>query len=213
MALSIYQLKPRFQALLRPLVRVLFRAGVTANQVTVFACVLSVALGVALYGLHLPHACFALIPVWMLLRMGLNAIDGMLAREHGQQTVLGAYLNELTDVLSDAALYLPFARLALFDPLWIGVIVLLAALSEMAGVLGAVVGGERRYDGPMGKSDRAFVFGFFGLVVAFGGDAPGANVAWLGLVTWALPLVAGLTACSVYNRIRAGIRGVHERRA
>lgn len=213
MALSIYQLKPRFQALLRPLVRVLFRAGVTANQVTVFACVFSVALGVVLYGLHLPHACFALIPVWMLLRMGLNAIDGMLAREHGQQTVLGAYLNELTDVLSDAALYLPFARLALFDPLWIGVIVLLAALSEMAGVLGAVVGGERRYDGPMGKSDRAFVFGFFGLVVAFGGDAPGANVAWLGLVTWALPLVAGLTACSVYNRIRAGIRGVHERRA
>lgn len=213
MALSIYQLKPRFQALLRPLVRVLFRAGVTANQVTVFACVFSVALGVVLYCLHLPHACFALIPVWMLLRMGLNAIDGMLAREHGQQTVLGAYLNELTDVLSDAALYLPFARLALFDPLWIGVIVLLAALSEMAGVLGAVVGAERRYDGPMGKSDRAFVFGFFGLVVAFGGDAPGANVAWLGLVTWALPLVAGLTACSVYNRIRAGIRGVHERRA
>lgn len=213
MALSIYQLKPRFQALLRPLVQTLFRVGVTANQVTVFACVLSVALGLALYGLPLPSICFALIPVWMLLRMGLNAIDGMLAREHGQQTVLGAYLNELTDVLSDAALYLPFARLALFDPFWIGVVVLLAALSEMAGVLGAVVGAERRYDGPMGKSDRAFVFGLFGLVVAFWGDAPGGNVAWLGFVTWALPLVAGLTACSIYNRIRAGIRGVHERRA
>ena len=41
-ALSIYALKPRFQALLRPLAAALARAGVTANQVTVAACVVSV---------------------------------------------------------------------------------------------------------------------------------------------------------------------------
>ena len=213
MALSIYQLKPRFQALLRPLVRTLFRAGVTANQVTVSACVLSVALGVALYGLPLPTWCFALIPVWMLCRMALNAIDGMLAREHGQQSVLGANLNELTDVVSDAALYLPFARIAPFDPFWIGVIALLAALSEMAGIQGAVVGGERRYDGPMGKSDRAFVFGLLGLIVAAGGHEADSHAAWHALITWGLPCIALLTACSIYNRVQAGIRGAHERSA
>lgn len=213
MALSIYQLKPRFQALLRPLVGALYRAGVTANQVTVLACALSIALGLALYGLPLSAAYFALIPAWMLLRMAFNAIDGMLARDHGQQSVLGAYLNELTDVLSDAALYLPFARIAPFDPFWVGAIVLLAAMSEMAGVLGAVVGGERRYDGPMGKSDRAFVFGVFGLVVALGGQAPDSHPGWHLLITWGLPFVAALTAYSIYNRIQAGIRGVHERRA
>jgi len=42
---SIYGLKPRFQALLRPVAGMLYRAGVTANTVTVFACLLSVALG------------------------------------------------------------------------------------------------------------------------------------------------------------------------
>lgn len=41
--------------------------------------------------------------------MGLNAIDGMLAREFGQQSRLGAYLNELSDVIADAALYLSLA--------------------------------------------------------------------------------------------------------
>ena len=51
--------------------------------------------------LLLPRGCFA--------RMALNAIDGMLAREHGQKIELGALLNELGDVVSDAALYLPFA--------------------------------------------------------------------------------------------------------
>ncbi len=42
---------------------------------------------------------YALLPVWMLLRMALNAVDGMLAREFGQQSRLGAYLNELSDVV------------------------------------------------------------------------------------------------------------------
>ena len=46
-----------------------------------------------------------LIPITLLIRMALNAIDGMLAREHNMKTPLGAILNELGDVLSDSALY------------------------------------------------------------------------------------------------------------
>lgn len=212
MALSIYQLKPRFQALLRPLVVLLARQGVTANQVTVMACLVSVALGLALHVLALPRAWFALIPLWMLLRMAFNAVDGMLAREHGQQSVLGAYLNELTDVLSDAALYLPFASVRPFDPFWVGVVVLLAALSEMAGMLGGAVGGVRQYDGPMGKSDRAVVFGGLGLLVALGAQGKDLPAGWAPLA-WVLPLVALLTAWSIRNRIQSGIQYVHERRS
>ncbi len=48
--------------------------------------------------------------------MAFNAIDGMLAREHNQQSKLGAFLNELTDVVSDAALYLPFALVRAVQP-------------------------------------------------------------------------------------------------
>ena len=36
--MSIYELKPKFQNLLRPLARRLYSAGVTANQVTLIAC-------------------------------------------------------------------------------------------------------------------------------------------------------------------------------
>lgn len=212
MALSIYQLKPRFQALLRPMVARLARAGVTANQVTLSACVVSVAIGLWLYLTDGAWAWYALIPVWMLLRMAFNAVDGMLAREHGQQSVLGAYLNELTDVLSDAALYLPFARVAPFDPFWLGVVVLASAMSEMAGALGATVGGVRQYDGPMGKSDRAAVFGLLGALVALFGQGPGLPASWWP-VGWALPLVAALSACAIYNRIQSGIQHSHERRS
>jgi CDP-diacylglycerol---glycerol-3-phosphate 3-phosphatidyltransferase len=193
--MSIYQLKPRFQALLRPVVHSLHGLGVTANQVTLAACAISVALGLWLAMHPLPATGFALIPFWMLLRMAFNAMDGMLAREYGQQTKLGAFLNELTDVVSDAALYLPFAYVAPFDPFWVGAVILLAALSEYAGALGPMVGASRRYDGPMGKSDRAFVFGALGLWIAL--DWP--LHAWsAGL----MPLIAGLVAWTTVNRVQ-----------
>ncbi|MDR7194233.1 hypothetical protein J2W68_002975 [Luteimonas terrae] len=111
--MSIYALKGRFQALLRPLVRALHGAGAgaTANQITVIAAPISLLVAAIVYvrapGLPL---LYLLLPVWMLVRMGLNAIDGMLAREFKQQSRLGAYLNELCDVVADAALYLALLR-------------------------------------------------------------------------------------------------------
>jgi len=200
-ALSIYQLKPRFQALLRPLMGRLDAVGVTANQVTIFACVVSVLLGLWLY-FALPSAiAFALIPVWMLLRMALNAIDGMLAREFHQKSTLGTFLNELSDVVADAALYLPFALVAPFEPFWIAVVITLAGLSEFAGALGPTVGASRRYDGPFGKSDRAFVFGALGLWVALAWPLPD----W---TKWLMPLLAVLTSLTIVNRVRGAIREV-----
>lgn len=196
--ISIYRLKPAFQRLLMPTARGLHDLGVTANQVTLFACAVSVALGLLLYLAPLPPIWFALLPIWLFVRMALNAIDGMLAREFDQRTALGAYLNELTDVIADAALYLPFAALAGFDPFWIGALVLAAALSEMAGVLGQTVGASRRYDGPFGKSDRAVLFGALGLLVAFVQPLP----AWLG---GSMPAAVALTAWTIVNRVRAGL--------
>lgn len=196
--MSIYQLKPRFQALLRPLVRRLHALGVTANQVTTLACLVSVGLGLWLYAMQPQRWAFVCMPVWMLLRMACNAVDGMLAREHGQQSPLGAMLNELTDVLSDAALVLPFAAVAPFSPLWVGVVVVLCGLSEFAGALGTVVGASRRYDGPMGKSDRAFVLGALGLYVATGAPLPEA-------AAWVFPLLAAGIACTVINRVRRAL--------
>jgi CDP-diacylglycerol--glycerol-3-phosphate 3-phosphatidyltransferase len=196
--MTIYQLKPRFQALLRPIVRRLHALGVTANQVTLAACVISVALGLYLFFAHPSPAAFAWIALWMLLRMGFNAIDGMLAREHGQQSPLGALLNELTDVVSDAALYLPFALIAPFSPFWLGTVIVLAGLSEFAGALGPTIGASRRYDGPLGKSDRAFVFGALALYIALGWPMP----IW---AAWLMPLLAALVAWTIANRVRRAV--------
>jgi len=48
-----------------------------------------------------------LMPVVLLLRMALNALDGMMARQFNLQSKMGAALNEMGDVVSDIVLLLP----------------------------------------------------------------------------------------------------------
>lgn len=198
---SIYQLKSRFQDLLRPLVGWMAGRGITANQVTVSAIVLS-ALGGLTLGLW-PEAGwpFLLLPVILFLRMALNAIDGMLAREHDMRSALGAVLNELGDVVSDLCLYLPFALLAGASPVLVIGICLLAVIGEMTGVIGVQVGASRRYDGPMGKSDRAVVFGTLGGLVGLG-------LAGATMLNVILGLTLVLAAVTVVNRARMALREV-----
>lgn len=200
---SIYQLKPAFQNLLRPIVRALARAGATPNQVTLAALALSTAAGALVALLPAYHVVLLLVPLTMFVRMALNAVDGMLAREHGMQTVLGGFLNELADVLSDCALYLPFA-LVLPAYAWLVLaLVLLAVIGEYAGVIAQALGGTRRYDGPMGKSDRAFLFGLIALLLGAGLEAG----RWCGILLLVTVLLAAWT---VVNRVRRGVEEIRQ---
>jgi CDP-diacylglycerol---glycerol-3-phosphate 3-phosphatidyltransferase len=199
MGLSVYQLKPRFQQLLRPLVRWLHGAGVTANMVTLLTCAVSCIVGVVVWHWAASRWVFALVPLWMFVRMAANAIDGMLAREFGQQSALGGFLNEVTDVVADAALILPFMALQGFAPALVVAVCLLAWLTEFVGVVAVAVGASRRYDGPMGKSDRAVVFGVVALL-----PAVGISLQTVGpFILWA---VLAALAWTVVNRVRSALR-------
>lgn len=198
---SIYDLKPRFQAILRPLVKSLAEAGVTANHVTVAALVLSFIVGALITLFPAQKWPLLLMPLALFVRMALNAIDGMLAREHAMKSSLGAILNELGDVLSDTALYLPLAWVPGVNSVWIVGVTILAIVSEMTGVIAVQIGAARRYDGPMGKSDRAFVFGLLGLLLGTG--IPPAR--WVDTV---LLITICLLIATIVNRARRALAEV-----
>jgi CDP-diacylglycerol--glycerol-3-phosphate 3-phosphatidyltransferase len=196
--MTLYAIKPAFQNLLRPACRALAKAGVTANQVTITAMLLSLATGGTLVILYETPWVLLLVPATLLVRMALNAIDGMLAREHDMQSPLGGLLNELGDVVSDFALYAPLGLIAGVSAVAVNVAVVLAVLSEMTGVVAVQISASRRYDGPMGKSDRAFAFGLLAVLLGFGLDAG----AWANIF---VAIVALLIAITIFNRARASL--------
>lgn len=173
-------------------------AGVTANQVTIGAAVGSILTGIV-FGLSGGSGLIAfIVPVWLFVRMALNAIDGMLAREHGQQSALGGLLNELGDVVSDAALYVPFAFVPGVSDSLVIAVVIVAVLTEFTGVVAVQIGSDRRYDGPMGKSDRAFAFGLAAFLLASGLQPD----RWLDA---GLALVLVLSIVTVVRRARSAV--------
>ncbi|MGA7458184.1 MAG: CDP-alcohol phosphatidyltransferase family protein [Methyloceanibacter sp.] len=195
---TIYDLKPRFQALLRPVSDALVRARLSANDVTLGALLLSVAHGAWIALMPGSPWPLLLLPVTLFLRMAFNAIDGMMAREHGQASPQGAMLNELSDVIADAALYLPFALIQGLDAPLVVLAVIGGIVAEMAGALGPMIGAKRCYAGPLGKSDRAFAFGLLAVLLGLG-LAPGL---WSTLYLSALLLLSALT---ILNRARAAV--------
>lgn len=80
-------------------------------------------------------------------------------------------------------------------------LVLLGVIAEMTGVVGVQIGASRRYDGPLGKSDRAFLFGLLGLLLGLGLAAG----AWLHWLLWLAVILAALT---IINRARQALREI-----
>jgi CDP-diacylglycerol--glycerol-3-phosphate 3-phosphatidyltransferase len=199
--MTIYDLKKNFQNLLRPLSNALAGSGVTANQVTVSALLLSCACGGYIYFSAASRTSLLLVPLVLFLRMALNAIDGMLAREHNMCSSLGAVLNELGDVISDVVLYLPFVMILGVPPEVVVIAVILAIFSEMTGVIAVQIGGSRRYDGPMGKSDRAFWFSCLAILVGVGVPVG----MWCAVVLW---VVVALLCLTIINRARRALAEV-----
>lgn len=165
--LSVYQFKPKFQQLLMPLLNQLHRCHITANTITIFALAFSGAMGVLLFFAPEYSVLLVLFAVGLLVRMALNALDGMMARTYQQQSKKGEVLNEAGDVLSDVCIFSGLLGFDFCNPVVLFVFSISAVINEFSGVLAKAVSGTRRYDGPMGKSDRALVIGLWSLAYFF----------------------------------------------
>jgi CDP-diacylglycerol---glycerol-3-phosphate 3-phosphatidyltransferase len=198
MSFSIYQLKPQFQRLLRPVVGGLANAGISPNQMTLATAAAMVAYGSALALWPASRGLWLGLVLVMPLRMALNALDGLLAQHTGQKTRLGALLNEVCDVVADLALYLPVALIAGVSAPLAVLAAAGAAVTEHAGLSALAAGAQRRFDGPMGKSDRAFAYRVIGLLAGLGAPA-----GWINAV---LIVVALLLVWTLVNRLRLGAR-------
>jgi CDP-diacylglycerol--glycerol-3-phosphate 3-phosphatidyltransferase len=199
--ISIYKIKPKFQQLLKPVLIWLHKKRVTANQITISSIILSIGIGICFWYADRNPFLFLALPVGLLIRMALNALDGMMARTYNQQSLKGEILNEAGDILSDVVIYYPLVK---YHPALHGGIIILIIFSvanELAGIAGRFTDGRRRYDGPMGKSDRAFLMGIYG-ICSFVGIGLGDNAKY------GFAVVAVLLTISTEARLRKSYKKI-----
>jgi CDP-diacylglycerol--glycerol-3-phosphate 3-phosphatidyltransferase len=158
-AAGLYSIKPGFQRLLSPLADGLARRQVEPDALT-YAAVGCGVLGGAALGLssRAPLLLFAL-PVLIVARLGLNALDGMVATRRGVARPWGKVLNEVCDRLADLAFFWPLLLVPGTNPLWVSAALAAVLLVAFVGVLGEAVGSARQYGGNMGKADRMALLG------------------------------------------------------
>lgn len=198
--ISVYKLKPKFQQLLTPVLLCLHKNKITANQITLSSVLLSVVIGVLFWNADVSKWLFLSLPIGLLIRMALNALDGMMARKFNQTSRLGEVLNEVGDLVSDIIIFFPLLKFQPESLYLIVIFIVLSVINEFAGLLGKVVGKERRYDGPMGKSDRAFILGLYGLLIFFG-------ITISGVSAYLFSLIILLLLISTYIRLK---KSLHE---
>lgn len=197
--ISVYKIKPYFQKLLMPILTYLHQKKITANQITIAAIVFSIALAITFWFSDSYHILFLLLPIGLLIRMALNALDGMMARLFNQTSIKGEVLNEVGDIFSDFILFIPLIKFQSESLYLIVLFIGLSIINEFAGLMGKVIGGERRYEGPMGKSDRALLLGLYGLLMYF-------NVNLSSYSTIIFIIINALLFLSTFVRLNKGLK-------
>lgn len=196
--ISVYNIKPQFQKLLTPVLVFLHKRNVSANRITVSACVLSLVIGILFWFADCHRAFLLALPLGLLVRMALNALDGMMARQHNQVSKAGEMLNEVGDVVSDVLVFFPLLKFQAESFYLVVIFILLGIINEFAGVMGKVISGERRYEGPMGKSDRAFLLGVYGVLGLFSVDIANCSA-------YIFAVIILLLAVSTFIRIKKAL--------
>ena len=170
---GLYALKPAFQRLLGGLADGLVARGAAADSLT-FAAVGCAALGSGLLLAGSRQAGWLwllwLLPPLIVVRLALNALDGLVAVRSGTARPWGKVLNELCDRLADLLFLGPLLLVPGTD-VGLGVAALVAVLLvSYLGVLAEAAGAGRQYGGPMGKADRLAWLGLASVACAASGS-------------------------------------------
>jgi len=176
------------KGLFQKVVRWMAGSWMTANMASAFGCVFVALTAAGFYlGLSVPALRFLLlcVPGFLVLRMAMNALDGLLAREYHTGTVAGEIWNEALDVLGDTVCYGALYFVDGGPRLSLVVFLLTIWAAEFFGVLGkSMPHGVRRHETVLGgKPDRAVWMSGLALILFFRPSFLAYSPIYLGVVS------------------------------
>ena len=185
------KLKQRFQAWLTSVAKTAHRVGLTPNHVSVIGITFAFLSAFAYWKWQLFDP-FLLVasPVFLLISGFCDALDGVLARFHGQATIFGGFLDSLLDRYADSTVFIGVILGNLCVLEW-GLAALIGSLlvsytrarGEAAGVKMEAVGLAERAERIIILATATFV-----------------TMAWKEALNWAIIILALLTNLTVLQR-------------
>lgn len=200
MDISIYNLKKKFQNLLMPLCEKMNSLGMTPNQITIGTMIGSIIFSLLFYKFSEYRILFLIVPLFFLKRMALNALDGMIANKFNKKTNLGVFLNEIGDIVADTVFFFCFFSALNVNTVLSMLFIFLGILSEYTGITAMQIDGKRHFEGPMGKSDRAFFISLLSIFIFFRLDNE--------YVEYFIILGIILLFLTIYNRIKSSLKKI-----
>jgi phosphatidylglycerophosphate synthase len=111
-------------------------------------------------------------PLFCILRLWFNMLDGMVAVAANKASRRGEILNDLPDRLSDIIIFVGVAHSGLMNPLigyWAAIF---AVLTAYVGLFGQALGGQREFGGIMSKPWRMVALGVGAWIAFARGSVP-----------------------------------------
>jgi archaetidylinositol phosphate synthase len=184
-------LKKRFEEKTKTLVLPLSRIGVKPNHLTLFGLI-AAAITILLYILHTSNPITLVLAGIMILLSGfIDAIDGVLARNTGQVTRFGGFLDSVIDRYSDLFIISGAIIGGIVEPLT-GLIALIGSVmvsytrarAEAEGVKMSGVGFAER-------AERLIFLAVCSIISFF----------WIKIMSWGILILAVVTNLTVLQRI------------
>lgn len=153
--MGIYAIKPHFQRVLMPIVAHCAHRHIHPDIFTYGAIGCSALAGVLMANVSaMPVIGLGLATLCLVLRLGFNLMDGLLARATGVADALGELKNEFGDRISDVLTFSGLLFGGLVDTRLAGLTLALVLGVSYLGILSKALGGARLYGGIFGKGDR-----------------------------------------------------------
>ena len=203
-----------FRATARGATRFCVRCGIHADAISYFSLVAAGLAAVAFWQSSSHSALLLVAPLFCLLRLWCNMLDGMVALAAGQASGRGEVLNDLPDRASDVLIFVGAAHSGWMHPLFGYWAAIMSLGTAYVGILGQAVGVQREFSGWMSKPWRMVALGLGAWVTYAILRGNQINKVFAGLTTmeWAcVVVIAGCLQTSAQRlaRILRALRAKH----
>jgi archaetidylinositol phosphate synthase len=185
------KLKEKFQLWITSEAKMAHKIGLTPNRVSAIGIILAISSALAYWHWQTNQLLQIFAPFLLLISGFCDALDGAIARLHGETTTFGGFLDSLLDRYADAIVFLGIIIGRLCHPLW-GLIALIGSLlvsytrarAEATGVKMEAVGVAER-------AERLIILAIASFIGIFRLEA----------LNWGIILLAFLSNLTVLQRV------------